>query len=74
MGDVRRALSLLGVAITPHDLRRTYIGAATMAGVPDVAVKMLVGHAVNDVTEAYARSIRPQLPALAAQIEEALLS
>lgn len=63
----------VGVDITVHDLRRTYIGAAELAGVPTVAIKMLVGHSTSDITEAYAKSLRSELPDLADQIEAALV-
>ena len=78
--DIRKALWAIGAevfddpkAIRPHDLRRTYIAAGMLAAVPDVGVKMLVGHTTRDITEAYARALRPELPRFAAAIESELL-
>ncbi|NOE44287.1 site-specific integrase, partial [Ruegeria sp. HKCCD7319] len=68
-------LKRIGVGdITPHDLRRTYISTAEMIGVPSVAIKMLMGHSTGDITEAYAKALRPQLPEFAERIETGLLS
>ncbi|WP_171234001.1 tyrosine-type recombinase/integrase [Ruegeria sp. HKCCA6837] len=73
--DPRKALKRIGVGdITPHDLRRTYISTAEVIGVPSVAIKMLVGHSTGDITEAYAKALRPQLPEFAERIETGLLS
>lgn len=80
-GDVRKALwkvnkAALGdeKAIVCHDLRRGFIATATMAGVPEVATKLLVGHSTNDITRVYARAVRGQLPEIADKIEAALLA
>ncbi|GAB5436641.1 tyrosine-type recombinase/integrase [Falsiruegeria mediterranea] len=74
MGDLRKAMGNLGEKVTNHDLRRTYMGTADLAGISTVAVKLLIGHSITDITEQYIKSIRPQLPKLAVQIEDALLS
>lgn len=73
MDDLRKAMGNLGVKITRHDLRRTFLGTAAVAMVPDVASKMLVGHTISDITESYQQSIRPQLYELAIKIEDAML-
>ena len=78
MQDVRKALwpvnEQVGVSITPHDLRRTWVATAELSGVPQVAIKMLVGHTTSDVTDDYARAIRSELGHLAEEVEEKLLS
>ena len=74
MGDLRKAMSKLGEPVSNHDLRRTYMGAADLAGISTVAVKLLVGHSITDITESYIKSIRPQLPDIAVKVENALLS
>ncbi|WP_171210549.1 tyrosine-type recombinase/integrase [Ruegeria sp. HKCCA5426] len=76
--DTRKTLwavnKIADVTITNHDLRRTYIGTAETASVPSTAIKLLVGHALVDVTEQYAASMRPDLPKHADTIEAALLA
>ncbi len=62
-----------GRSITIHDLRRTYIAAAALAGIPDVGLKMLVGHSISDVTEGYQTALRSELPAFALRVEAELL-
>jgi len=71
--DTRKTLRRLPTIVTNHDLRRGYIVAGELAGVPQVAVKLLVGHSVNDITEVYATAIGSELPRLAAKIEMELL-
>ncbi len=71
--DTRKTLWQLPVKITNHDLRRGYIVAGALAAVPDIAVKMLVGHSTSDITQVYARAIESELPAMAQKIEDALL-
>lgn len=71
--DTRKTLQKLPTIVTNHDLRRTYIVAGELARVPQVAVKLLVGHSTNDITEAYARAISSELPRLAQEIEAELL-
>lgn len=71
--DTRKTLNQLPTVVTNHDLRRTYIVAGELARVPQVAVKMLVGHSTSDITEAYARAIASELPKLAQEIEDHLL-
>ena len=73
LGPVNEAVLGDPKAITPHDLRRGYIATATLAGVPEIGIKLLVGHSTRDITEVYARAIRSELPAIAARIEAALL-
>lgn len=58
--------------VTNHDLRRTYAAAANFAGVPKIAVQMLLGHAAKDVSDEYAQAIRPELPKYSDMIEEEL--
>jgi len=72
--DTRKTLARLPTVVTNHDLRRTFIVAGELARVPQVAVKMLVGHSTEDITEAYARAIASELPKLAEEIEEHLLA
>ena len=76
--DPRKAMAAINrvaeTAITQHDLRRTYISVAEVAGIPTVATKMLVGHSASDITADYAKALRPQLPDFAAKIELELLS
>jgi integrase len=45
-----------GIQWSPHDLRRTYISAAELAGVPSIVVRRLTNHAINssDAHEGYA--------------------
>lgn len=71
--DTRKTLHQLPTVVTNHDLRRTYIVAGELARVPQVAVKMLVGHSTTDITEAYARAIGSELPELAQAIEDHLV-
>lgn len=71
--DTRKTLKRLPTLITNHDLRRTFIVAGELARVPQIAVKMLVGHSTSDITEAYARAIVSELPELAQEIEDHLL-
>ena len=78
--EIRKTLARINEAacgradrITPHDLRRTYIAAANIEGIPPVALKMLVGHSISDVTEGYA-VIQSQLPKIARRLEDALLA
>jgi integrase len=73
VADTRKTLAKAPVQITNHDLRRGYIVAGALAMVPEVAVKMLVGHSVSDITQTYTRAIRSELPDLAQQIEDSLL-
>lgn len=63
----------IGVTITIHDLRRTFAAAAALSGIPDIAVKLLLGHATSDVTDAYKSALRSELPELAARVEAELL-
>ena len=70
--DTRKTLRHVQPIVTNHDLRRGYIVAGALAGVPEVAVKMLVGHSVSDITQTYARAIGTELPDLAAKIERQL--
>lgn len=74
--DTRRTKAKIGKAsgvdISNHDLRRTYIAAATTAGVPEVAAKMLVGHTIEDITQQYAQAIRGDLLQHALKVEEEL--
>ena len=74
VADVHTTLARVAPVVTAHDLRRTFIVAGALAGVPEVAVKMLVGHSTSDITETYARAIGTELPALAQRIENQLLS
>jgi integrase len=37
-----------GVAWSPHDLRRTYISAAELSGVPSFVVRRLTNHAIRN--------------------------
>jgi|GEM_PF-2384216 len=62
-----------GRRVGPHDLRRTFVATATVAGVPEVVIKLLVGHAVADITSNYALSLKGQLPQFAAKVEAELL-
>lgn len=71
--DTRKTLNRLPTVVTNHDLRRTFIVAGELARVPQVAVKMLVGHSTDDITDAYARAIASELPSLAEEIETHLL-
>lgn len=71
--DTRKTLAQMPTVVTNHDLRRGYIVAGALAMVPDVAVKMLVGHSVSDITATYAKAIESELPRLAQTIEDALL-
>ncbi len=71
--DTRKTLAKAQPAITNHDLRRGFIVAGALAGVPEVAVKMLVGHSTTDITQTYARAIGTELPELAQRIENQLL-
>lgn len=41
----------LGSKHTPHDTRHTFITLAKAAGVDDYALKLIVGHNIDDVTE-----------------------
>lgn len=36
---------------TPHDARRTFITLAKLSGMDEYALKMIVGHAISDLTE-----------------------
>lgn len=78
MSDVRKAMdpineAVAGRSLTPHDLRRTYLATAEIAGVPLIAQKMLIGHTTSDVTEDYLRALAPQLSEFAQTIEDALM-
>lgn len=79
MVDVRKKMwgvnkAVLGAeqAVTPHDLRRGFVAAGALALVPDVIVKMLVGHSITGVTEGYMRALRSELPGMAEKIETKL--
>lgn len=73
--DVRKAIEKVCETvetdlIRPHDLRRTFVGSADMAGVPQNVVKTLVGHASGeDVTDDYARNTGVDLLPYALEIE-----
>ncbi|MFY9240397.1 MAG: tyrosine-type recombinase/integrase [Roseovarius sp.] len=78
MSDVRKAMdpineAIAGRRLTAHDLRRTYLATAEVAGVPAIAQKMLIGHTTSDVTQDYLRSLAPQLPQFGQTIEAALM-
>jgi len=77
--DIRGAMADINAEagvdkLRPHDLRRTYAATAAAAGVPSIAIKLLLAHAVTDITDSYLVSLRPQLPEYAATIEMELLS
>ena len=71
--DTRKTLRKLTPIVMNHDLRRGYIVAGALANVPEVAVKLLVGHSISDITETYATAIRSELPELAQRIEDELM-
>ena len=72
---IQRACQIAGSpVVTNHDLRRSYITVAALARVPELAVKLLVGHKPSNITESYALSIRRELPRFAADIEDALMA
>ena len=56
--DARTAMtaicSQIGVTVSPHDLRRSYIRAAARSMLPSARIKSLVAHAIGkDVTDGY---------------------
>ena len=72
---ITRACTIAGSpSVTNHDLRRTFITIAAMAGVPEIAVSLLVGHKPKSITENYALAIRRELPTYSVAIEDALMS
>ncbi|HWL56951.1 MAG TPA: tyrosine-type recombinase/integrase [Paracoccus sp. (in: a-proteobacteria)] len=80
VGDVRKTVDEISKAVlaegrrlTPHDLRRGYVIAAEMAGVPGIAARLLTAHSVGDVHSDYARGIVSELPRYAVMIEDELL-
>lgn len=56
------------VGLTPHDARRTYIGTALDAGVPELVISAAVGHASADTTRRYDRRGERAISALADKI------
>lgn len=48
-----KAMPALGMRHTPHDARHTFISALDTAGVRRAAVKFIVGHSQQDVTDRY---------------------
>ena len=77
--DARKTLKLAnraslaeGRSITIHDLRRTYLAAAALAGVPEVGAKLLVGHSVADITQTYQKALRSELGVFADRVEAEL--
>lgn len=80
VSDLRKAIvrcaAVAGVApIRPHDLRRSYLSSAASAGIPNLAAKLLVGHATGDITQAYqVGGVARQLPSFAATVEAHLLA
>ncbi len=76
-GDPRKTINAInkavGCSITAHDLRRTFIAAATAERIPSVSIKLLVGHSINTQTDEYAAADREGLPGYAVQIEDRLL-
>jgi integrase len=78
--DIRHTLnniaSIVGVPLSPHDLRRTFTGIANAANVEFWKVKLLMGHTVkNDVTlQNYADTtdlsyLQPDIEAIGAWVE-----
>lgn len=55
--DPKASLALIkqtcGIAVSPHDLRRSFISVAESCDISAFALKKLVNHAVNDVTASY---------------------
>ena len=79
VNDLRAALDSVekagGKLIMPHDLRRTYASFAERAGVPYIALKVLLNHATsNDVTAGYVRPSESDLLHWAGAVEGAILA
>jgi integrase len=51
---LRKVAAVTGLAISPHDLRRTFASVAATCPIPPVALKLLIAHATGgDVTLGY---------------------
>jgi integrase len=51
---LRKVAAVTGLAISPHDLRRTYASVAATCPIPPIALKLLIAHSTgNDVTSGY---------------------
>ena len=78
VSDLRAALKqvskLGGKAVTPHDLRRTFVTVAEGLDISTLAVKRLVNHAISDVTAGYAQISNERLGRAATQIEAVIMS
>lgn len=47
----RAIVSALDASHSPHDTRHTFITKSKQAGMDDFCLKLIVGHAINDITE-----------------------
>ena len=50
-GRWKKVMKRLNLDHKPHDTRHTFITKAKVAGVDEYLLKMMVGHAINDITE-----------------------
>jgi len=67
-----RIAELTGIRVTPHDLRRSYVSAAREAGIHTKHLKMLVSHAVTDITDGYSVVSDAQLAASAQRVADVI--
>jgi integrase len=61
-----------GIAVTPHDLRRSWVGCAREAGISDLHLKRLVNHVGTDITDRYHIVGDAELARAAQQVADAI--
>jgi integrase len=65
----------IGLKLSPHDLRRTFLSVAENAGVSEFAKKQLVGHTVErDVTDGYTVLAREDLRRVAQKVGDKIMA
>jgi integrase len=63
-----------GIQVTPHDLGRTFVTIAREAQIDPKHLKLLVNHAVTDMTDSYAMVSDSQLVASAQKVTDLLVA
>lgn len=66
------AVTMGGIHLSPHDLRRTFSAIANHAGVPDYTISMLMNHKKTDITGRYVGRNRDTMELGLLKVEEAL--
>jgi integrase len=70
---MRQISQVIGLKLSPHDLRRTYASIAATCEIPPIALKMLIAHSTGtDVTSGYTILSQVQLREAAQKVADKL--